>query len=71
MLTASKPKFIYDEAGNKTEVIMALTDFEKYIQLLEDAEDTSIFEERRHEKTVPWESGKANFEQVLNMSPNA
>ena len=40
MLTISKPKFIYDEAGNKTEVIIALTDFEKYIQLLEDAEDT-------------------------------
>ena len=39
MLTISKPKFIYDEAGNKTEVIMALTDFEKYMQLLEDAED--------------------------------
>lgn len=49
MLTASKPKFIYDEAGTKTEVIIALTDFEKYMQLLEDAEDVYLYDQAKQE----------------------
>jgi type II secretory pathway component PulC len=71
-----KPKFVYDEAGNRVEVILAMSDYQAMLKAVEDAEDRAIFEERRHEKTVSWESVKAkpmnrptNLENALSVPP--
>jgi sporulation protein YlmC with PRC-barrel domain len=56
-----KPKFVYDEAGNRVEVILAMSDYQAMLEVVEDAEDRAIFEARRHEETIPWESVKAKL----------
>jgi hypothetical protein len=63
----TKPKFVYDESGNRVEVILAIQDYQAMLEMVEDAEDSAIFDERRHEETIPWETVKAklmNREQV-------
>ena len=43
------PKYIIDEKGEKTSVIIPFSDF---IELLEDIEDLAIAAERREEPTI-------------------
>ncbi len=45
-------KFITDENGNKTAVILPIEEFE---ELLEDLEDLAVIAERREESTIPFE----------------
>lgn len=45
-------KFITDENGNKTAVILPIEEFE---ELLEDLEDLAVMAERREEPTIPFE----------------
>ena len=47
MFTASKPKFIYDEAGNKTDVLMPYSDYKALLEALEEAHDFRVITERR------------------------
>jgi hypothetical protein len=45
----TKPKFVYDEAGNKTDVLMPYSDYEALLEALEDANDFRVITERRAE----------------------
>jgi PHD/YefM family antitoxin component YafN of YafNO toxin-antitoxin module len=60
MLTLPRPRFVYDENGNKTDVLLSLADYEAMLEALEDAEDARIFEERRQEggETISLEAFK-------------
>jgi hypothetical protein len=55
----TKPKFVYDEAGNKTDVLMSIEDYET---LLEDLEDIKRFAETRLEERFSWESVKQELQ---------
>ena len=52
MSSQKKIKYIYDNKGNKTDVIIPIN---KYENLLEDLADIKAIEDRRHEKSVPLE----------------
>lgn len=43
-------QYLTDERGEKTAVVLALSDYEK---LLEDLEDLAVVAERRDEPTIP------------------
>jgi hypothetical protein len=58
----TQPKFVYDEAGNRVEVILTMSDYQAMLEAVENAEDRAIFEERRHEETTPWESVKQELQ---------
>lgn len=58
MTAMTKPKFVYDESGNKTEVLLSI---DAYEALLEDLEDIKRFYETRNEERVSWESIKAEL----------
>lgn len=45
-------KYITDEGGERTAVVLPISDYEK---LLEDLEDLAIVAERRDEPTIPHE----------------
>ncbi len=49
MLTMTRPKFIYDDAGKKTEVILPVEDYEALLEALEDAEDVILYDEAKRE----------------------
>jgi PHD/YefM family antitoxin component YafN of YafNO toxin-antitoxin module len=49
MMTMPKPKFITDENGNKTDVVLSLADYEALLEALEDAHDLYVVTERRAE----------------------
>jgi hypothetical protein len=61
MFPQIQPKYLVDEAGNKTAVQLSLEDYQALLERLENAEDIAIIEERRHEETVPWEAVKAKL----------
>jgi len=44
------PQYLTDERGEKTAIVLALSDYEK---LLEDLEDLTAVAERRDEPTIP------------------
>lgn len=44
------PKYVLDNTGQRTEVILPLADYEK---LIEDLEDLSAIADRRSEPTIP------------------
>ena len=58
MSAQKKIKYIYDDNGNKTDVIIPIN---KYESLLEDLADIKAIEERRHEKSIPFEEVKKRF----------
>ena len=49
MNTMTKPKFVYDENGNKTDVILTLVEYEAMLEALEDAEDVILYDEAKRE----------------------
>lgn len=51
-IQALHPKYITDESGNKTEVILSL---ETFNQLIEDMEDLAVIAERRDEPVTSHE----------------
>jgi PHD/YefM family antitoxin component YafN of YafNO toxin-antitoxin module len=51
-------RYVIDEAGNKTAVILPIEEFE---ELLEDLEDMAVLIERRDESTIPFEEVKKNL----------
>jgi hypothetical protein len=46
------PKYITDDKGTKTEVILPI---EEYYELLEDLEDLAVVAQRKDEETIPME----------------
>ena len=53
-----KLKYLQDDDGNRTHVILPIEYYEALLELLEDNEDKVIFAERRNEETVSWENVK-------------
>jgi hypothetical protein len=49
MMTMPKPKFITDENGNKTDVVLSLADYEALLEALEDAEDVLFYDQAKRE----------------------
>jgi hypothetical protein len=47
-----KPRYITDESGKKTEIVLSL---EVFNQLIEDIEDLQAIAERKDEESVPHE----------------
>ncbi|MBI3909549.1 MAG: hypothetical protein HY320_01280 [Armatimonadetes bacterium] len=45
-------RYVVDEKGNPTEVILPL---ERFVHLLEDLHDLAIVAERHHEESVSWD----------------
>lgn len=58
MSSRKKIKYMYDDKGNKTDVIIPIN---KYENLLEDLADLQAIEDRRHEKSIPFEEVKKRF----------
>ena len=50
-----EPKYIVDEEGNKTAVVLPI---EKYEELLEDFHDLAVIAERKEESTIDLEEIK-------------
>ena len=55
-----REKFIVDEKGKKTAVIIP---YRKYEELLEDVHDLAIIAERRHEKPIAHEKMKRRLKK--------
>ncbi len=51
MTAMTKPKYVLDDMGNKVEVILPVTDYEVFLELLEDSEDEKLYDEAKHEVT--------------------
>ncbi len=58
MSSQKKIRYIYDDKGNKTDVIIPIN---KYENLLEDLADLQAIEDRRHKKSIPCEEVKKRF----------
>lgn len=58
MSAQKKIRYIYDDKGNKTDVIIPIN---KYENLLEDLADLKAIEDRKHEKPVSFEEVKKRF----------
>ena len=58
MASQKKIKYIYDDRGNKTDVIIPIN---KYESLLEDLADLQIIRDRKNEKSIPFEEVKKRF----------
>jgi hypothetical protein len=53
-------QYLTDEAGQKTAVVLPITDYEK---LLEDLDDLAVIAERREEPTILHEQFKAELKR--------
>ena len=53
-------QFITDEQGERTAVVLPISDYEK---LLEDLEDLAVVAERRNEPTIPHEQFVAELKR--------
>jgi hypothetical protein len=51
-------QYLTDETGNRTAVVLPMTDYEK---LLEDLDDLAAIAERREEPVIPHEQFKAEL----------
>jgi len=49
---ALHPRYVTDEKGMKTEVILPISE---YYELLEDLEDLAIVAQRKEEKSIPFD----------------
>ena len=43
------PQFLVDDLGNKTSVLLSLSDYEVMLEEIEDVEDSKLFEESMQE----------------------
>ena len=43
------PQFLVDDLGNRTSVLLSLSDYEALLEEIEDAEDNKLFEESMQE----------------------
>jgi PHD/YefM family antitoxin component YafN of YafNO toxin-antitoxin module len=54
-MSKSQPRYIVDESGNKTAVVIPV---EEYEDLLEDVHDLAIIAERKNESTISFDELK-------------
>jgi PHD/YefM family antitoxin component YafN of YafNO toxin-antitoxin module len=54
-MSKSQPRYIVDESGNKTAVVIPV---EEYEDLLEDVHDLAIIAERKNEATISFDELK-------------
>ena len=54
-MSKSQPRYIVDESGNKTAVVIPV---EEYEDLLEDVHDLAIIAERKNESTISFDESK-------------
>jgi len=59
-MTVAREKFIVDEKGKKTAVIIPLR---RYRKMLEDLHDLAVVAERRSEESIPLEEMKRRLEK--------
>jgi hypothetical protein len=59
-MAVSREKFIVDEKGKKTAVILPLR---RYRKMLEDLHDLAVVAERRAEKSIPLEEMKRRLKK--------
>lgn len=59
-MTDTQEKYVVDEKGNKTAVILP---YEEYSELLEDLHDLAIVAERRDEPTVSFDELKKGLKK--------
>ena len=54
-MTKINPKFVYDEQGKKTGVVLNIKEFEKCVDVLEDYQDYELIRTRssKKEKRIP------------------
>jgi hypothetical protein len=45
----TKPKFVYDESGNRVEVILAMQDYQAMLEMVEDAEEEKLYDQAKQE----------------------
>ena len=65
MLTESKIKdikFVTDDTGHKTAVIMPIERYEEYLEMLEDLHLVRVYHERKNDERIPWEQVRAELE---------
>jgi len=62
---AKKKRFVVDEKGNRTDVILPL---EEYEELLEDLEDLAAIAKRRDEPSVSFREVKARLERKWRLT---
>jgi hypothetical protein len=60
----SRHRFLMDEAGNKTDVVIPVAEYEAMLEALEDAEDIRTARARRDEATVPLEDVLEELKQI-------
>lgn len=58
-MAKAQPKYVTDEEGNRTAVIVSIEDYE---QLLEDLHDLAVVAERRSEEAVSFEEVKKRLQ---------
>ena len=63
MSANKKIKYIYDDDGNKTEVIVPIN---KYERMLEDLADLKSIEKRRNEKSISLADVRKKFNSKKN-----
>ncbi|MBI5326453.1 MAG: hypothetical protein HZB41_14470 [Ignavibacteriae bacterium] len=56
-MIAIKEKFIVDEKGNKTDVVLPIEDYEKLLNELEDIEDVKVYDnaKMKNDEVIPFE----------------
>ena len=64
-MTVAREKFIVDEKGKKTAVIIPLR---RYRKMLEDLHDLAVVAERRSEESIPLEEMKRRLEKDALLS---
>ncbi len=65
MLSESKIKdikFVTDDEGRKTAVIMPIEQYEEYLEILEDLHLIRVYHETKDDERIPWEQVRAELE---------
>jgi len=48
-----KPRYIVDENGTRTEVVLSYSEYLEMLELLEDLEDRAVIAERKDDPLIP------------------
>ena len=62
-----KPKFVLDENGDHSAVLIGIREYEKLLEYLEDVEDTLAYLKRRHEKSIPYNEVRAKLKKARRL----
>ncbi len=54
-------KFVTDDEGRKTAVIMPIERYEEYLEMLEDLHLIRVYHETKDDERIPWEQVRAEL----------